>query len=92
MNEKRFEELAHVDQFASVEKYSTCCGKTVIQVNFMTMSFRMTLQDYEKLTVMLNQAMVQLNNEDSYFKEMNNLFGLYKLRDSLDFKEGIGNN
>jgi hypothetical protein len=73
MERQNHRTLARLGDYASVESFDT--GKAeIIQINFMNITLRMCCKQFQEFTVMLNEAMMQVLEGDSYFSNMKRAF------------------
>jgi hypothetical protein len=91
MDKEKYEVLANIDNFISVERFENGMGE-ILQVNIMNMTFRMCPANFERLTIALNEAMVKLNDQNVHYKNMASLFRFYKTEAYSKIKNIFGKN
>lgn len=82
MENNGIRKLSGIGDFASVELSND--GQDIVHIHFMNTSIRMCSHQFEKFIIMLNEAMMNINNNDSYYHRMKEVFNAYRELKSLE--------
>ena len=82
MENNRTRKLAGMGELAAVEVSND--EHSIVHIHFMNTSLRMCARQFEKYTIMLNEAMMNLNKKNQYYYQMKEMFTIYREMKNLD--------